>query len=109
MQARVIAACEREHSPSLILDLAGVEFMDSSGLRVLLHLQRELSGEQGALVLLGPTDEVRKILTLTGLDQHLAVAATPAEAQTLLAELLTEQEVEGDGEPDGPDEPGDRP
>jgi anti-sigma B factor antagonist len=88
MQARVIAACERERSNSLILDLTAVEFMDSSGLRVLLHLQRELSEDRGALVLLGPTAEVYKILKLTGLDQHLALASTLEQAQQLLTELL---------------------
>ncbi len=98
MQARLIAACERERSRSLILDLTAVEFMDSSGLRVLLHLQRELSGDHGALVLLGPTEEVRKILKLTGLDQHLAVAATLEQAQLTLAELLAAAADEGNGE-----------
>jgi anti-sigma B factor antagonist len=88
MQARVIGACERERSNKLILDLTAVEFMDSSGLRVLLHLQRELSSDHGALVLLGPTEEVRKILKLTGLDQHLALAGSLEQAQSTLAELL---------------------
>ncbi len=107
MQARLIAACERERSNSLILDLAAVEFMDSSGLRVLLHLQRELTGEQGALVLLGPTEEVRKILKLTGLDQHLAVAGTLDQAQALLAQLLEDdasvnhENGGGDGDSEG--------
>jgi anti-anti-sigma factor len=96
MQARVIAACERERATSLILDLEAVEFMDSSGLRVLLHLQRELSADDGALVLLGPTEEVRKILKLTGLDQHLAVAGTLEQAQTLLVELLEETDENGE-------------
>jgi anti-anti-sigma factor len=98
MQARLIAACERERSSNLILDLAAVEFMDSSGLRVLLHLQRELSGDHGALVLLGPTDEVRKILKLTGLDQHLAVAGTLEQAQSTLAELLEASAEEASAE-----------
>jgi anti-anti-sigma factor len=85
LQARIVAACERHHAHSLILDLAGVEFMDSSGLRVILHLQRELTSDSGRLVLLSPTHEVRNILTLTGLDQHLAVAPTIEQAEKLLA------------------------
>ncbi|HST55036.1 MAG TPA: STAS domain-containing protein [Solirubrobacteraceae bacterium] len=86
MQARITAACDRARTRQLILDLAGVGFMDSSGLRVLLHLRRELAGEHGGLVLLGPTEEVRHILTLTGLDQHLPVADTLVRAQELLRE-----------------------
>jgi len=91
MQARIIGACERERTRSLILDLTAVEFMDSSGLRVILHLQRELSGDRGALVLFGLTDEVRKILKLTGLDQHLAVADTLEQAEALLLEALADE------------------
>jgi anti-sigma B factor antagonist len=94
MQARIIAACEREGAHSLILDLSAVEFMDSSGLRVILHLQRELSSERGAMVLFGPTEEVRKILRLTGLDQHLTVAATLTQAEVLLQESLQESDTE---------------
>lgn len=101
MQARLTAACEREHSNSLILDLAAVDFMDSSGLRVLLHLQRELSGNRGALVLLNPTEEVGKILKLTGLDQHLAVAGTLDQATATLTQLLTATEGDGDGDGGG--------
>ena len=89
MQARIAAACDRARTRQLILDLAGVQFMDSSGLRVLLHLRRELAEEQGGLVLLGPTDDVRHILTLTGLDQHLPAAATLARAQELMSEILS--------------------
>lgn len=102
MQARVIGACERERSTNLILDLAAVEFMDSSGLRVLLHLQRELSNERGALVLLSPTDEVLKILKLTGLDQHLALAATLEQAQSTLAQLLQDAAEQDGAAQDGP-------
>jgi anti-anti-sigma factor len=85
MQARIVSACERNHSHSLILDLAGVEFMDSSGLRALLHLQRELDEEGGGLALAMPTAEVRNILTLTGLERHLPIAETLEQAEALLA------------------------
>jgi anti-sigma B factor antagonist len=86
MQARIIAACERHEARSLILDLAGVEFMDSSGLRVILHLHRELNEGSGSLVLFGPTSEVRNILSLTGLDQHLTVATSLEDAERMIDE-----------------------
>lgn len=92
MQARLIAAFEREQTFSVILDLTAVEFIDSSGLRVLLHLQREVSGERGALVLLAPTDAVRRILRLTGLDQHLTLADSLEQANTLAAQTGSDLE-----------------
>ena len=85
LQTRISEACAERGAQSLILDLAGVGFMDSSGLRALLHLQRELADKRGGLVLLDPTEPVRGILTLTGLDRQLPAADTLERAQALLA------------------------
>jgi anti-anti-sigma factor len=85
LQTRISQACAERGTHALVLDLAGVEFMDSSGLRAILHLQRELADERGGLVLLGPTEPVRGILTLTGLDRQLPAADTLEQAEALLA------------------------
>lgn len=63
----------RSVSPHLVLDLAGVGFMDSTGLKVLLTIRRraELSG--GSFALAGASRSVRKILSLTGLDQAMTL------------------------------------
>jgi anti-anti-sigma factor len=86
LQTRISAACEERGARALILDLRGVEFMDSSGLRAILHLQRELADGDGGLVLLGPTPQVRGILTLTGLDRQLPAVETLAQALALLGD-----------------------
>ena len=53
--SEVALAAMQEIGPSLVLDLSGVTFMDSTGLKVLLavHKRAELAG--GRLVLAGPT------------------------------------------------------
>jgi anti-anti-sigma factor len=84
LQTRISAACTERGARTLVLDLTGVEFMDSSGLRAILHLQRELVDGDGGLVLLGPTPQVRGILTLTGLDRQLPAVDTLAQALALL-------------------------
>jgi anti-anti-sigma factor len=84
LQTQISAACAERGAQALVLDLAGVEFMDSSGLRAILHLQRELVDGQGGLVLLDPTPQVRGILTLTGLDRQLPAADTLEHAEALL-------------------------
>jgi anti-sigma B factor antagonist len=94
MQARITAARAQRQAGSLILDLTAVEFMDSSGLRVILHLQRELTGAGGRLVLFGPTAEVRNTFTLTGLDRHLTVADTLEQAEALLGQAVDEHAEE---------------
>ncbi len=86
LQERVTAARHEHNSSHVILDLAGVEFIDSSGLRAVLHLHRELADEGGALVLLHPSEDVQHVLSLTGLDQHLKVASDPDQASALLAD-----------------------
>lgn len=50
---------------SVTLDVAGVEFIDSSGLRVLIQANERL--EPGRLGLRGPNETFRRLLEITGL------------------------------------------
>lgn len=50
----------------LLLDLAGVDYMASAGLRVLLLAAKRLQGLGGKLVLCGLADRVREVLTIAG-------------------------------------------
>jgi anti-sigma B factor antagonist len=61
-------------SVHLVLDLRGVTFMDSTGLKVLLATARRADLAGGSLVLVAPTRPVQRILTLTGLDTTFTVA-----------------------------------
>jgi anti-anti-sigma factor len=56
----------------LVLDLAGVTFMDSTGLTALIGLQRRL-GSDGALVLRNVAAQPRRILELAGVTDHFAI------------------------------------
>lgn len=49
----------------VVLDLADVEFMDSTGLRLLLGVSRDLREAGGALRLAGPGDLVLRLLEVT--------------------------------------------
>lgn len=62
-------AALRDDSPHLVIDLAQVSFMDSTGLKVLLAVQRRAELAQGSLCVVGSGRSVRKIFALTGLDQ----------------------------------------
>jgi anti-anti-sigma factor len=84
MQVRIAAACRRRRARGLIVDLAGAEFMSSSGLSAILSLQRELACLRGGMVLVGPTPEVQRVLELTGMDRRLIVVDTREEAEMLL-------------------------
>jgi anti-sigma B factor antagonist len=87
MQAQIASACGQHDEHRLVLDLSAVRFMDSSGLRAVLHVQRELANEEdGGMVILGATEPVRKLLKLTGLERHLRVLDTLEQAEATLAE-----------------------
>ena len=70
----------RDTSPHVVLDLTGVTFMDSTGLKVLLSIQRRAELAGGSFGVAGPSRSVRKILALTGLDQTFALHDTVDEA-----------------------------
>jgi anti-sigma B factor antagonist len=57
----------------IVLDMAGVAFIDSTGLGVLTGMLHRLRPHDGALVVAGPSPAVRNALHLTHLDQVLAV------------------------------------
>jgi anti-sigma B factor antagonist len=63
----------------VILDLRQIEFMDSTGLRVLLgaHQRAQESGRRFALV--RGADQVERVLTLTGVRDMLTIVGAPEE------------------------------
>ncbi|MCZ4120951.1 anti-sigma factor antagonist [Streptomyces sp. H39-S7] len=50
----------------LMLDLSQMPFMDSSGLRVVLELIRDIGQAGGRVLLVAPAPAVRRLLELTG-------------------------------------------
>ena len=53
--------------PFILMDLAKVPWMTSGGIGILTRIHATLKREQGVLVLLSPSDRVRRVLTVTGL------------------------------------------
>lgn len=57
----------------VILDLSGVRFLDSSGLRVILVAREALVQRDAQLVLRAPSEAVRRLLEITALSARLEV------------------------------------
>lgn len=51
-----------------VVDLSGVEYMSSAGLRALVGALRENKRHDGNLLLAAPSQRVREVLTLAGLE-----------------------------------------
>jgi anti-sigma B factor antagonist len=67
----------------LVLDLSGVEFMSSAGLRLMLLIFRQVSGAGGKVAMIGLSEEIRDTMSLTGFLDFFTTADT--EDAALLA------------------------
>ena len=63
---------------TLVADMEGVEFIDSSGLGLLLATEQRLRAEGIRFVVANPSHSVRRMLELAGASDDLAVIAWPA-------------------------------
>ena len=70
---------EVEKGGDLTLDLAGLAFMDSSGIQALIKAAQGLAGD-GRLILRSPGDLVRRILSLIPMDKLANVEIVDDEA-----------------------------
>jgi N-acetylglucosaminyldiphosphoundecaprenol N-acetyl-beta-D-mannosaminyltransferase len=68
----------------LALDLSAVNFLDSSGLGLIVKNFRLLSQRGGGLVLLRPTPPVRALLTTVRLDRVVPIVEDPGDARRAL-------------------------
>ena len=64
----------------LIVDLAGVEYMDSSGVGTMVEIKRMLEGRGGEIVLVGLQPRVRGVFEITQLDKFFRIVNDLAEA-----------------------------
>jgi anti-sigma B factor antagonist len=69
-------------SQEVVVDLRGLEFMDSSGIRVLVaaHARAGRTGTRLFIVRPEPDSAVAKIITVAGLERELNILDDPAQA-----------------------------
>jgi anti-anti-sigma factor len=68
----------REHDEPVVLDLGGVDFIDSSGLRCLLGASRRAFARGSSVVLRDVSPEVGRLLDITGTAGQFTVEARRA-------------------------------
>lgn len=73
---------------SVVVDLTDLEYLDSSGLGLLLSLSKEYGSQGGRLVLI-TNETVDNILSLTRLNAIFSVASTPEEAEGMLSDTIS--------------------
>lgn len=73
--------CER-----VLVGLQRCDFIDSSGIAVILRAHHRMEAEGRRLVVYGPTDQVMRVLEMTGLTANGLVFASADEALAALGE-----------------------
>ena len=69
---------------SLVVDLSGVTFLASIGIRHLVLATKALARKGGKLVLVNPTDAVREVLVTSGVTDLMPIVATDSAAYELI-------------------------
>lgn len=62
-----------EPAATLVLDMSGVTFIDSSGLRSIVEMHNRHLDGGGRLVLSDPSSAVRRLIDITGLGDDLEI------------------------------------
>jgi len=63
----------------MLLDLARVAYMDSSGIGTLVYVKRELERNGGRLILIGLTSQVRSLFQVTQLERFFTIVSSLGE------------------------------
>lgn len=71
---RELERAEESNSERIVLDLSGLGFIDSRGVRTLLIAARRSSADSDRLTVIPASGQVAKVLELTGLDRVLGLA-----------------------------------
>ncbi len=73
-----------KQSPKILVDLSGVDYMDSSGIATFVEAFQKTKRYQGRLVLAALTASVRGVFEIAKLDSIFEITGTVAEAVTRL-------------------------
>jgi anti-sigma B factor antagonist len=73
LEACIEEALSDPDATRLVLDLAAVEFIDSSGLRVFVAAREQLRLRDGELVLRSPSATTERLLDITGLTEIIEI------------------------------------
>jgi anti-sigma B factor antagonist len=63
----------------VVIDLRGLDFMDSTGLSILVRAHQRLAGEGSEMGLVKGSQQVQRLLDLTGVAERLRLVDAPEE------------------------------
>jgi anti-sigma B factor antagonist len=69
----------------ILLDMSQVEYMSSAGLRMLLSMYRQVTQQNGSIVLVGLAEEIKDTMSITGFLNFFTTRDTVDEGLKALA------------------------
>ena len=73
----------------VLVDMLGLEYIDSVGLGVLIGASKRVSEQGGELAVVCARPNVMRVFEISGTGEHLNLCQAGAEARSLLQELWT--------------------
>jgi anti-sigma B factor antagonist len=73
----ILAAAEAKHPQVLVLDLRGLEFLDSSGIRLVVEADLRAQREERRLIIVRGPEQVHRVFTIALLDRRLEFVDEP--------------------------------
>jgi anti-sigma B factor antagonist len=77
---RVLGEALESHYGAVFIDLSDCEFIDSTGLSLLVQAQRRLTDDGRGFAICCPKADVKRLLQLTGIDEAVGMFDTRDEA-----------------------------
>jgi anti-anti-sigma factor len=77
-----LVAVEGEKWPTIVLDLRELEFLDSMALRLIMRTQARAQQDGRRLVIVRGPEFLDRVLTLSGLTEHLELVDEPPVPET---------------------------
>jgi anti-sigma B factor antagonist len=74
VQRQVLPSAEGQNK--VILDMTGVDYVSSAGVRILLLLYRQLKAKGGKIAVVGMSEEIKDVMSNTGLINFFLIADT---------------------------------
>ena len=85
-EAASTAPAPADGAPTVVVDLRGVDFLDSAGMALLARASTSFGGRCAVALVVAEGSHPGRVVRICGLDRHMAVAHSPEE-------LLGEQPV----------------
>ena len=79
LRTRLLEAAESDCG-AIIVDMSGVDFIDSSGLGVLVSVLKRVREQDSTMTIVSDREIVLKVFRITGLDRVFPIVPTLAEA-----------------------------